>query len=160
MLGIKTTLSQCKIEQDNSRGETRFCYLQSIFYLMDIKETVNLINFKGNNVGNLSIRVEPMVAHSYIVGERDLTHHLGKKVELNITVQRAEQLPRKLCSSVYVRTAFFLQHDGLTTPRYGIPTTSPCFETSFKVSQIITEDFLAYLEKSALELQVWGKCCL
>ena len=38
-------------------------------------------------------------------------------------------------------------------------TTSPYCGTSFKVSQIITEDFLSYLETGALELQVWGRCC-
>ena len=60
---------------------------------------------------------------------------------------------------MYVRTAFFLQQDGLSTPRYPTATTSPYFGTSFKVSQIITEDFLSYLETGALELQVWGRCC-
>jgi len=137
-----------------------FCALQSLIYLMDITETCNIISFKGKAAGTLQISVKPTLANSeQLVGEKNLAYHLGKKVELNITITQAMKLPRKLCSSVYVRTAFFLQQDGLSTPRYPTATTSPYFGTSFKVSQIITEDFLSYLETGALELQVWGRCC-
>ena len=137
-----------------------FCALQSLIYLMDITETCNIISFKGKAAGTLSITVKPTLADSeQLVGEKHLAHHLGKKVELAITITQAMKLPRKLCASVYVRTAFFLQQDGLSTPRYPAATTSPYFGTSFKVSQIITEDFLSYLETGALELQVWGRCC-
>jgi len=129
-----------------------FCALQSLIYLMDIAETCNIISFKGKAAGTLQISVKPTLANSeQLVGEKHLAHHLGKKVELSITITQAMKLPRKLCASVYVRTAFFLQQDGLATPRYPTATTSPYFGTSFKVSQIITE--------GALELQVWGRCC-
>ncbi len=137
-----------------------FCALQSLIYLMDIAETCNIISFKGKAAGTLQISVKPTLANSeQLVGEKNLAYHLGKKVELSITITQAMKLPRKLCASVYVRTAFFLQQDGLATPRYPMATTSPYFGTSFKVSQIITEDFLSYLETGALELQVWGRCC-
>lgn len=49
---------------------------------------------------------------------------------------------------------FFLQHDILSTPRCERTTTSPRFEITFRVTQTITEDFLVYLERGALELQV------
>ena len=133
-----------------------FCALQSLIYLMDIAETCNIISFKGKAAGTLSnFRETDTWRTPSSWSEKNLAYHLGKKVELNITITQAMKLPRKLCSSVYVRTAFFLQQDGLATPRYPMATTSPYFGVLQGV-QIITEDFLSYLETGALELRCGG----
>lgn len=55
---------------------------------------------------------------------------------------------------VFARTMFFLRHEAFTTPRCVATTVNPCFDSTFRVSQIITEDFLIYLDTDALELQV------
>jgi hypothetical protein len=72
---------------------------------MDVVETVNLVNFKGEKAGKLSIRVMPSIEESnlrsmYATGETSLLHHLGKKLDMLIYIEGAEQLPRKLCSAV------------------------------------------------------------
>jgi len=123
---------------------------------------VNLVNFKGERAGKLSIRVMPSIEESnvrsmYAAGETCLVHHLGKKLDMLIYIEGAEQLPRKICSAVFIRTNFFLQHEALCTPRCQRATTEPRFDVTFRIIQIITEDFLVFLENGSLELQAWGK---
>ena len=89
-----------------------FCALQSLIYLMDIAETCNIISFQGQGGGHVISYGETHTRGlRQLIGEKNLAYHLEKKVELNITITQAMKLPQKLCASVYVRTAFFLQQD-------------------------------------------------
>ena len=57
-------------------------------------------------------------------------------------------------TQVFASTTFFLQHGALITSRSEESTINPCFDATFRVFQIITDDFLVYLENETLELQV------
>mmetsp|Transcript_31518 Transcript_31518/g.106859 ORF Transcript_31518/g.106859 Transcript_31518/m.106859 type:complete len:83 (+) Transcript_31518:2787-3035(+) len=72
---------------------------------MDIIETVPLVNFKGDWVGNISIELTPQIRQGiatagYNASESCLYHHLGQKLDLLINIYHASDLPRTLCSSV------------------------------------------------------------
>jgi len=113
-------------------------------------------------VGEIAIKLKPSLGilnsiTKYDSGETNLNNYLGHKLDLLINIQHASELPRVLCASVFARTMFFLRHEAFTTPRCVATTVNPCFDSTFRVSQIITEDFLIYLNTDALELQVWGQ---
>jgi len=57
---------------------------------------------------------------------------------------------------VFVSFRFFLRKEPCATARCGAVTTTPRFEQTIALRQLITGDFLDYLSNGALELEVWG----
>lgn len=85
----------------------RFCYLEPIFYLLDIAATVPIVSFKGDAVGTVDVQLRPRIGNSqentHRASEVSLDSYLGEKLDLMIKIKRASALPRKLCSSVSLR---------------------------------------------------------
>jgi len=145
----------------------RFCYLQSILYILDIDETamharafikvfssrgsssrnilfitfwkVQLVNFKGDTVGEISISLLPSIkrsicaqsinlhkslAHSrssrYATRESRLSNYLGETLEIQIGIERVEKLPRTICSAVACRVLAKIIQNHESKPRPGI----------------------------------------
>lgn len=139
-----------------------FCFLEPILYMMDISTNVPIVNFKGESTGIVKIKIIPTVQrnpnkHMYLSSELSLRDHVGGKLYLDIKIQAAQNLPKNLSSSVYVSTSFFLRRSQFSTARCDKDTVSPLFQASFSLTQIITDDFLAYVANDPLELQVLGQ---
>lgn len=141
-----------------------FVYLDALNYLIDIKESVPISNFRGDPVGELAVHLTPSISGNpkaedgaFDTEELSLSDYMGQVLDLQIRVQCAKHIPAKTCASVFVRTNWFLSKQHLDTPRAQLDTTSPFFDTRFNVRQIISSDFLNYLKDSALEFQVWGQ---
>lgn len=128
---------------------------------MGIKTTVPIINFKGDDVGTIFLEIQPTIdkfdQDVYFPMEINLNDYLGDRLCLDVKIHHVDKLPKLLSRSVFVCSSFFLQQAHLITSRCKETTVNPYFEASFSLSQIITDDFLAYLANSALELQVWGQ---
>lgn len=140
-----------------------FCYLEPILYMMNLSVNVPIVDFKGNSNGDIRIEIESIVdehnlnEEMYTPKEICLNDYMGHTLGLDIQIQSISDLPRKLSSSVYVCTSFFLQRAQLSTARCEKTTTNPQFRCGFSLRQAITGDLLAYLATGALELQVFGR---
>ena len=132
-----------------------FVYLDALSYLMDIQDSIPIVNFQGSVAGYVDICVQATLDDSAF--ETHLKHLKGQVLQLTIRMLAARKLPTRLSSSVFIRTKWFLQRDYLTTARATCDAFQPHFDETFSLHQLITDDLLAYLADSALELQVWGK---
>lgn len=128
--------------------------------MMNLSVNVPIVDFKGNSNGDIRIEIESIVdehnlnEEMYTPKEICLNDYMGHTLGLDIQIQSISDLPRKLSSSVYVCTSFFLQRAQLSTARCEKTTTNPQFRCGFSLRQAITGDLLAYLATGALELQV------
>ena len=143
-----------------------FLFLDALSYMMDIEEAVPIVNFKGDVAGEVDVRVKPALGDdnteeenpAFTTEEIQLQNHKGEVLSVTIDIVNARSLPRRLATSVFVRTTWFLQREALTTARRSAKAVPiHRFDDRFHVRQLITDDLLAYLRDSALELQVWGQ---
>ena len=144
-----------------------YCFLDSLSYLVEIHESITIINFKGALVGELELEVTATMdtdtRQIEEEGEIDFTSeefrisdHVGETMNVAINVKTAKGLPRRTCNQVFVSFPFFLSTVPYATTRCQTRTVNPWFNETFGIRQVITEDFIDYLSHNALEVEVWG----
>jgi hypothetical protein len=144
-----------------------YCFLDSLSYLVEIHESITVINFKGALVGELELEVTATMdsddRHVEEEGEIDFTSEefrisdqVGETMNVAINVKTAKGLPRRTCNQVFVSFPFFLSTVPFATTRCQTRTVNPWFNETFGIRQVVTEDFIDYLAHNALEVEVWG----
>ena len=147
-----------------------YCFLDALSYLVEIHESITIINFKGQLVGELEVALSVEIDGGGGVekevgddGEVDFTSeefviadHVGETLRISITIKTAKGVPRRQCSGVFVSFPFFLQNVPFNTTRCNKATVNPWFNETFGVQQVITEDFIGYLSHNAMEIELWG----
>ena len=150
-----------------------FLYLDALTYLLELREAVPIVDYKGNRAGELVVHLAPSLPNDndddddddddsqqnigFDTDEVDLAKHVGKILALQLRIVAARGLPPRTSASVFVRCTWFLNTTPLDTPRCHRDTTDPRFDHLFALRQIITHDFLHYLKDSALEFQLYGQ---
>ncbi|GMH75543.1 hypothetical protein TL16_g06796 [Triparma laevis f. inornata] len=148
-----------------------YCFMDALSYMIEIHESVTVINFKGKLVGEIEMEVFVQMEDNGRVykekaGEDDevdftsqefvIADHLGQTMLVSINVKTAKGIPRRCCNGVFVSFPFFLQQVPFCTTRCQKQTVNPWFNETFSVKQVITEDFIDYLSHNALEIELWG----
>jgi hypothetical protein len=150
--------------QDELAGVT-FLYPDSLRYLLDVNEILPLIGYAGRDLGSLmkvhlrcwidSIDVVP----DYLTVDREtrLEDFIGQTCIIMIHFDWLLALNPLLCSSVYVAFKFFYHSRQYCTPRYPGISPNPTLNSSVRVEQRVTTDFMDFIKGGSIEFEVFGK---
>eukprot|EP00946_MAST-07B_sp_MAST-7B-sp1_P001189 g1189.t1 len=138
---------------------TAVLYLDSLSFLLEIEETTPIIDFKGKQVGELTIEVIALsIGDIGLVDNFDEFHirnYIGKKLELEVRIIGARGLPVGLCNDVKAKYTFWDQSTAETPPVKGA-TIAPDFDFVSHISVEVDRHFVSYVAEESLEIEVWG----
>ncbi|XP_077993433.1 kinesin-like protein KIF28 [Glandiceps talaboti] len=137
-------------------------YLQSLAYLIDLKESMEITDYKGKELGILEVEAAPLNAKGkeitdaddvFVEDPKDL---VGGNVSFILKLHAARGLPSKY-TDVYCKYSFYLDTEATETKKIG-GTSNPEFghKKTFKYNPA-TSQLVNYLANSILMVQVWGK---
>ncbi|XP_052091437.1 kinesin-like protein KIF28 [Mytilus californianus] len=138
-------------------------WLQSIAYMIDTKEQLEVTDFKGNEVGLLNLEVVPCDKS----GKKEITEDddvfiespdelVGKELNFNVKLLGCKGLPNKF-TDIYAKYTFYLDKKVIETKK--IPNTiNPDWNfTQLHATPKCTPEFIKYVSEGAIMVQIWGK---
>ncbi|XP_070536744.1 kinesin-like protein KIF28 isoform X2 [Ptychodera flava] len=137
-------------------------YLQSLAYLIDLKESMEITDYKGKELGILEVEAVPCNAKGKEITEaddvfvEDPKELVGGHVSFNIKIHAARGLPNKY-TDVCCKYSVYLDTDPTVTKVVG-GTSNPEFKHKKNFSfNPATSQLVDYLANGVLMVQVWGK---
>src|SRR5690554_6361665 len=82
---------------------------------------------------------------------------LGRNLILKLYFESLQDLPEERCQDVYISFRFLFHRHTYSTPRSSEQTSNPKVDTVICITQRITTDVLEYIERGAIELEVWAR---
>lgn len=153
--------------QDTADDEFIGCgylYLDGLQFLLDLDDLVPITSLGGHRAGAVRVRcrawiekVETAPPYLSVDRERTLEEFVGKTLILRFYFEQLQDLPPNLCASSYVKFKFFYHTKTYKTPRHGGAGTCPYLHSTMQISQKITMDFIEYVRRASLEIEVFGK---
>eukprot|EP00741_Cyanophora_paradoxa_P015133 tig00020848_g14604.t1 len=133
-------------------------YLQSLFYLIDIDDTVPIVDYKGKHEGDLTIEIK-------FADERGQAREvkapsfsdafLGKRLDLLVRVKSARGIPLNASRGVFVRFKFAGRE--FRTEEAEKTTTAPEWVGASHVTvERVASDFVKWISTEALGFEVLG----
>jgi hypothetical protein len=138
-------------------------YLESLALAFEVSLQTPIVDSLGRDQGSLTVLIEPFdVAHPALPCDEmddETWCELGTAAGFRVSVPKAMGLPVELSKEVYIRFRWFLDEQ-LTICRQAQgtrPSINPAlaFKEEFIV-QPVTSEFVHWLEKEALDIEVWG----
>jgi hypothetical protein len=140
-----------------------YLYLKALGYLLDSPNTLKLINISSRgDFGTLDVDVKPTdetgeaeEAPDEILPEEpeDL---IGKRIDFNIVVNKANNLPDSLCKDTFVKYGFYLDRPEQTKTIAGTDS-SPTYNYKHHYTiDCVTEDMIKYFNNDAICFKVFG----
>lgn len=136
-------------------------WLQSISYLIESNEVLDITDFKGSSVGKLMVMVVPCDPKGKEYTEKDDKFVenpdvlLGKDIDFKIKIVNARGLPNRF-TDVYCKYQVYLEENYTQTKPIS-NTTNPDFNHERVISLKGTPESVTFLKESAFIVQVWGK---
>ncbi|KAI1292656.1 Kinesin-like protein KIF28P [Halotydeus destructor] len=137
-------------------------YLQPLAFMVEIKEQLELMDFRGVEVGVLNVEMVPCNGQGQEYDETDDVYVdspselIGKEVHFVVKVTAARGLPARF-TDVYAKYRMFLDKDDTRTETIS-DTSNPDFNHrkvfSFRPA---TQQLIDYLKDSSVVIQIWGK---
>ncbi|KAF0296590.1 Kinesin-like protein KIF28P [Amphibalanus amphitrite] len=135
--------------------------LQPLAFQVELKDQVEISNYKGAEVGVLNLEVVPCDASGKEYKEEDDRFVdspdmlIGKDVNFVVKINSARGLPKSYMD-VYCKYKVYLEDDHKT--KMVSDTTNPDFNDKkiFKFPTA-TKQFVDYLHNSTMAIQLWGK---
>ncbi|CAE7399942.1 unnamed protein product [Symbiodinium microadriaticum] len=143
-------------------------HLDSLFYLCDIRDHLPIVTFKGNKGGFLKMtartwidEVETIPTYICVDKESKLTDFSGQKCIIRFYFEALHDITPALSSDVQVAFTFFCHSGQYRTTRHRAVNVMegdkhPFLNSTVVVEQKITPDFIRYIQKKCLELEIWG----
>jgi hypothetical protein len=132
--------------------------------LLDLDDLVPMTSLGGHKAGAVRVRcrawiekIETAPPYLSVDRERTLEEFVGKTLVLRFYFEQLQDLPPNLCASSYVKFKFFYHTKIYKTPRHGGAGTCPYLHSTMQISQKITMDFIEYVRRASLEIEVFGK---
>jgi hypothetical protein len=133
-------------------------------YLLDIHNSLPIINYAGKTAGTLHVRVRSWIdkidtqpGYISIDKETNIADFANHMCLMRIHVDNMRHLPKSLCSATYVCFKFFFHSTAYKTPRYCGTAVNPAIEHTIAIDQKITRDFVDYIRSGCIEMEVFGK---
>ncbi|KXJ25651.1 Kinesin-like protein KIF1A [Exaiptasia diaphana] len=135
--------------------------MESLGYVLDMREQLNITDFRGKEVGYLNVEVVPLDSKGkeitedtdlFIDNPRDL---IGEKLDFVVRITSARGLPKKY-TDVYCSYKLFLDEDPKTEKVSGTSNPDFNYERKFHFDPV-NEQFVDYLMKKSVVIQLWGK---
>ncbi len=153
----------CDAQEDELIG-VGYLYLDAFQYLLDVNDVVPLVALDGSKVGHLKVRgrvwidkIETAPAYLTVDREKSLADFENRMCLMRLYFESLMDLPSMQSSSVYCKFNFFYHSKPYTTLRHGGQSTHPFIHSAIKIEQRITGDFLEYIDRGSLEIEVYGK---
>jgi hypothetical protein len=89
--------------------------------------------------------------------EASLIDFLGRNLVLKLFFESIRCLPEQYCQGVYVSFRFHLHRHAYTTPQASQVTCNPRLDAVICITQRITAELFEYVERGAIELEVWAR---
>ncbi|XP_041372207.1 kinesin-like protein KIF28P [Gigantopelta aegis] len=142
-------------------GSVKF-WLQSLAYLIESKEQLEVTDFKGQEVGLLNVECIPCNEKGKEYSENDDVfvddpkELVGKQVCFNMKVLNARGLPNKF-TDIYAK--YLVYHEVKYVETNKVKNTSnPDWNHAYLYKNPrADEEFIDYLCTSAIMIQIWGK---
>lgn len=141
-----------------------YLYLDAFQYLIDVNDIVPLVAVNGAKVGHLKVRgrvwidkIETAPSYLTVDQEKSLGDFENRLCIMRLYFESLMDLPASQSSSVYCKFNFFYHTKPYTTSRHGGQSTHPFMHSAVKIEQRITGDFLEYIGRGSLEIEVYGK---
>lgn len=141
-----------------------YIYLASLGYMLDnpLKSRIYNANTMGEN-GTLDVNIIPTdetgkadeCPEELMVDEPEQL--IGKRIDFNIVINKAENLPEMLSKNVYVTYQWYLENDEFRTEHSDAVDPNPVFNYKHHMTiDYVTEDLLKYFKHDALTFKVYG----
>ena len=141
-----------------------YLYLKSLGYMLNNPTACKIMNTNAtSDLGTLECDVQPTdetgdaddCPEELMVEEPN--ELLGKRIDFNIMVKKANNLPEMLCKDTYVKYGWYLENGEYRTETIEGINRSPDFGYKHHMTvDCVTEDILKYFENDALTFKVYG----
>lgn len=136
-------------------------YLDPIQFLIDISNSLPIINFEGRVNGYVDIKVrswidkiEPNPPYISVDKEVHIADFMQKHCLMRVQFEGFKQLPSNLCASTYAYFKFFFHPSAYKTSRYGGVAVNPVIDHTVAIDQKITKDFVDFIKTGCIEIEV------
>ncbi|XP_045207845.2 kinesin-like protein KIF28P isoform X2 [Mercenaria mercenaria] len=136
-------------------------WLQSISYMIESSETLDITDFKGSPVGKMTIGVFPCDPKGKEFTDKDdkfvedPNTLVGKNIDFKVKITNARGLPNKY-TDVYCKYKVYLE-DKYTQTKAVKDTTNPDYNHERVISLPGTQETVDFLKTGAFIVQIWGK---
>ncbi|KAH3701132.1 hypothetical protein DPMN_076116 [Dreissena polymorpha] len=137
-------------------------WLQSISYMLESSETLDITDFKGSSVGKMAIGAYPCDAKGKEYTEKDNkfvedpSKLVGVPVDFKVKILNARGLPNRF-TDVYCKYKVYLE-EGFTQSKVMKDTINPDFNHERVISLGAgTPEIVEFLKTGAFTVQIWGK---
>ena len=143
-------------------------HMDSVFSLCDVKDHLPVVTFKGTKGGLLKMtlrawidEVETVPSYICVDKESKLSDFPGRKCILRFYFDSLLNTSPSLSKDVQIVFTFFCHRGQYRTTRHPVRNTvegdtHPFLNSTVVVEQKITPDFIRYVQRKCLELEVWG----
>jgi hypothetical protein len=139
-------------------------FLGALSYLIDINETLTILSFRGHNSGMLKVHggawIDIQSEHPSYINidkEMNLKEFLGRKMIIKFTFERLISVPVAVSSNLFISFKFYHHSTLYKTLRHHGQSCSPHLNAVIVLEQLITLDFIEYIQIEAINLEVWGR---
>lgn len=138
---------------------TATVFLQSLSYALDIKDTMTITDYKGEEQGSVSIHIQPCNRNGHPYDEEvyveEPSELLGKSYGFQVTILSAEIHKMRFCNGVRVQYCPIKQTRPTTTP--AVMGTSPVFNHSCVFFfEKMTPELIEWLETGYLTVMAYA----
>ncbi|KAK7012042.1 Kinesin-like protein kif28p [Biomphalaria glabrata] len=139
---------------------TSLVYLQPLAYLIDMDESLAVIDWKGKEIGQLLVSLvpcdskwEPLSDSSYVEDPKEL---LGKPYYFKFKIKGARGIPGNFEKSSCSYKFYLEDKPTLTQEMKG--TMNPDYQHERQISfKTVTDQLITYLTNEAILVEVWGQ---
>ncbi|KAI0212276.1 Kinesin-like protein KIF28P [Lamellibrachia satsuma] len=133
-------------------------YLQSLAYMMEIEENMQVMDYRGMEQGHLQVVIIPCkkdgteLTDDYVDDPEEL---VGKDLHFKVKILNAQGLPGKFVSTC-CKYKMYLDGQPTTTKEVAGMNPEYGYEKQY-VFHPVTNQFVDYLQNDALIIEVWGR---
>jgi len=149
------------VEADDIVIGAATCFLQSLCYLIEFEDFLNIVDYKGRSEGKLSVGIYPCNEKGELLDTDDVLEDpkelIGQSLCYKINIQSAEIKKAKYAAGLHVR--FHNEHLGTEEVRTpilkGSTTAEWKYEKMFKIP-VVTEEILNWFMHGNIGFFVYG----
>lgn len=143
-------------------------HIDSLYYLIDTRDTLPIITFKGNHGGQLKLhvriwidKVETVPSYITVDKESKLVDFMGHMAIIRFYFEYLLDIPPTISNDLQVIFSFFGhtgQYRTTRSPAMNIITGDKhaYINSIIVIEQKITPDFVRYIQKKSIEFEIWG----
>jgi hypothetical protein len=148
-------------------------YLQPVYHLLSISETLPIIDYRGESKGQLQIKLLPippdierqnyasMSEEEVIFDEDDISQLKGESIKLKFEIIKAQGLPQKFSKNCNCSYQFFADSREFSTQDEGNNaqiSINPAFNYSRIIEiDVVEEELIDFVQNGILEVAIYAE---